>query len=213
MTAIGDGFGKKIGMGSYRLADSYGAPELSMSVKKLEFPAYDARAVQGMGLEYATSNRGACHVRGYLISPEILGLPEKLDPQETEGKAGWLKIFQDFTAVVDSSGVCLFTTFGIGVPQFTKFCNAATGTDKSDEELLEAGDRIYNLERMFNLKAGVDPSQDKLPKRMLEEPLPDGPHQGQVSKLPKMLPDYYKVRGWGKDGVPTEAKLKSLGLA
>ncbi len=213
MTGKGEGFGKKIGLGSYRLAESYGVPELSMSVKKLEFPAYDARAVQGMGLEYATSNRGACHVRGYLISPEILGLPEKLDPAETDGKAGWLKIFQDFTAVVDSAGVCLFTTFGIGVPQFVKFCNAANGTSMSDEELLETGDRIYNLERVFNLKAGIDPSQDKLPKRMLEEPLPDGPGKGEVSKLPAMLPDYYEVRGWGNDGIPTETKLQSLGLA
>jgi aldehyde:ferredoxin oxidoreductase len=213
MTGKGEGFGKKLGLGSYRLAESYGVPELSMSVKKLEFPAYDARGVQGMGLEYATSNRGACHVRGYLISPEILGLPEKLDPAATDGKAGWLKIFQDFTAVVDSSGVCLFTTFGIGVPQFAKFCNAATGADMSDADLLEAGDRIYNLERVFNLKAGIDPSQDKLPKRMLEEPLPDGPFKGAVCKLDKMLPDYYNVRGWGRDGVPTKAKLQSLGLA
>jgi aldehyde:ferredoxin oxidoreductase len=213
LTGKGEGFGKKIGLGSYRLAESYGVPELSMSVKKLEFPAYDARGVQGMGLEYATSNRGACHVRGYLISPEILGLPEKLDPHVTEGKAGWLKIFQDFTAVVDSSGVCLFTTFGIGVPQFAKFCNAATGTNMSDAELLEAGDRIYNLERVFNLKAGIDPSQDKLPKRMLEEPLPDGPAKGEVSKLPQMLPDYYEVRGWSSGGIPTEGKLQSLGLA
>ncbi len=213
LTGKGEGFGKKIALGSYRLAESYGVPELSMSVKKLEFPAYDARGVQGMGLEYATSNRGACHVRGYLISPEILGLPEKLDPHATEGKAGWLKIFQDFTAVVDSSGVCLFTTFGLGVPQFTKFCNAANGTSMSDEELLETGDRIYNLERVFNLKAGIDPSQDKLPKRMLEEPLPDGPAKGEVCKLDQMLPDYYDVRGWGSNGIPTTAKLQSLGLA
>jgi aldehyde:ferredoxin oxidoreductase len=188
-------------------------PELSMSVKKLEFPAYDARGVQGMGLEYATSNRGACHVRGYLISPEILGLPEKLDPHVTEGKATWLKIFQDFTAVVDSSGVCLFTTFGIGVPQFANFCNAANGTSMSDEELLVAGDRIYNLERMYNLKAGIDPSQDTLPKRMLSEPLPDGPVKGDVCRLSEMLPEYYEVRGWSAEGIPTEAKLQSLGLA
>ena len=213
LTGKGEGFGKKLGLGSYRLAESYGAPELSMSVKKLEFPAYDARGVQGMGLEYATSNRGACHVRGYLISPEILGLPEKLDPQATEGKATWLKIFQDFTAVVDSAGVCLFTTFGIGVPQFTKFCNAANGTTMTDEQLLEAGDRIYNLERLFNLKAGIDPAQDTLPKRMLSEPLPDGPMKGEVSKLPQMLPDYYEVRGWSTKGIPTKAKLQSLNLA
>lgn len=213
MAGKGEGFGKKIALGSYRLADSYGVPELSMTVKKLEFPAYDARGVQGMGLEYATSNRGACHVRGYLISPEILGLPEKLDPHVTEGKASWLKIFQDFTAVVDSAGVCLFTTFGIGVPQFAKFCNAANGTSMSDEELLEAGDRIYNLERLFNLKAGIDPSQDTLPKRMLEEPLSDGPAKGEVCRLSQMLPDYYEVRGWSAEGIPTETKLQSLGLA
>ncbi len=116
MTGKREGFGDKIALGSYRLAESYGAPELSMTVKKQEFPAYDGRGMQGMALQYATSNRGACHVRGYLVSPEILGLPEKLDPQATEGKATWAKIFQDFTAVVDSSGVCLFTTFAIGAP-------------------------------------------------------------------------------------------------
>ena len=213
MTCKGEGFGKKIGLGSYRLAESYGVPELSMSVKKLEFPAYDPRHVQGMGLQYATSNRGACHVRGYINSAETLGLPEKLDPTATEGKAGVLKIFQDFTAVVDSAGVCLFTTFGIGVPHFVNFCNAANGTNLTDEGLLEIGDRIYNTERVFNLAAGIDPSQDKLPKRMLEEPLPDGPTKGEVCKLSQMLPDFYEVRGWGSDGIPTEAKLQSLGIA
>lgn len=213
MTGKGEGFGKKLALGSYRLAESYGAPELSMSVKKLEFPAYDPRGVQGMALEYATSNRGACHVRGYLISPEILGLPEKTNPQETEGKATWLKIFQDFTAVVDSSGVCLFTTFALGVPQFAAFCSAATGLDYSDEVLLELGDRIYNMERMFNLKAGVDPSQDTLPKRLLEDGIPDGPLKGEVARLDEMLPAYYQERGWSAAGIPTDDKLQALGLA
>ncbi len=213
MTGNGEGFGQKIGLGSYRLADSYGVPELSMSVKKQEFPAYDGRGIQGMALQYATSNRGACHVRGYMVSPEILGLPEKLDPQATEGKATWTKIFQDFTAVVDSAGVCLFTTFAIGVPQFVNFCNAATGSEFSDESILEAGDRIYNLERMFNLAAGIDPGQDTLPKRLLTEPLPDGPNEGQVAKLDQMLPEYYLLRGWSAEGVPTSEKLQALGLA
>lgn len=213
MTGKGEGFGKKLALGSYRLAESYGAPELSMTVKKQEFPAYDPRGVQGMALNYATSNRGACHVRGYLISPEILGLPEKLDPQATEGKATWAKIFQDFTAVVDSSGICLFTTFALGVPQFSAFCKAATGLDFSDEVLMELGDRIYNLERLFNLKAGVDPSQDTLPKRLLEEPLPDGPLKGEVAKLGEMLPAYYQERGWSSEGIPTTEKLQALGLA
>jgi aldehyde:ferredoxin oxidoreductase len=213
MTGKGEGFGKKIALGSYRLADSYGVPELSMTVKKQEFPAYDGRALQGMGLEYATSNRGACHVRGYLVSPEIFGIPEKLDPQAVEGKGAWAKAFQDVTALVDSAGVCLFTTFGIGVPQVTKLLNAATGSACSDDQMMVAGDRIWNLERLFNLKAGISPAQDTLPKRILTEPLPDGPMKGIVSRLPEMLPEYYSVRGWGADGIPTKEKLQELGLA
>jgi aldehyde:ferredoxin oxidoreductase len=213
MTANGEGIGKKIAMGSYRLAESYGAPDLSMTSKKLEFPAYDPRGVQGMALTYATNNRGACHVRGYLISPEILGLPEKLDPTATEGKAVWGKIFQDFTAFVDSSGICLFSTFGIGAPEFRDFYNAAVGADLTEEDVLKIGERIWNLERIFNLKAGIDPSQDTLPKRLLKEPIPEGPMKGQVAKLDEMLPAYYKERGWTPDGIPTEEKLQELGLA
>lgn len=209
----GEGFGRKIALGSYRLAESYGAPEYSMSVKKLEFPAYDGRGIQGMGLEYATSNRGACHVRGYLVSPEILGVPEKLDPQAVEGKAAWAKGFQDATALVDSAGVCLFTTFGIGVPQVGKLYSAATGKPASEAALLEVGERVWNLERVYNLKAGIDPGQDTLPKRLLEEPLPDGPMKGSVARLGELLPQYYSVRGWDEKGIPSEQKLRSLGLA
>ncbi len=213
MAAKKEGFGEKLSLGSARLAEMYGAPELSMTVKKLEFPAYDGRGMQGMALHYATSNRGACHVRGYLVSPEILGLPEKLDPQATEGKPVWAKIFQDFTAVVDSSGVCLFSTFALGVPQFAAFCSAATGEDFNEEALMEIGERIYNLERMFNLKAGIDPSQDTLPKRLLEEPIHDGPLEGEVAKLGDMLPEYYQERGWSAEGIPSDEKLSALGLA
>lgn len=212
MTAKGEGFGKKIALGSHRLAELYNAKELSMSVKKLEFPAYDPRGIQGMALNYATTNRGACHVRGYMVSPEILGLPEKLDPAATEGKAQWTKIFQDFTAVVDSTGVCLFTTFALGVPEFRDFINAACGTNFNDNDILESGDRIWNVERIFNLKAGIEPTQDTLPKRLLEEPLPDGAMKGHVSRLSEMLPEYYKLRGWDEKGYPTPDKLESLGI-
>jgi len=213
MAAKKEGFGEKLSLGSARLAEMYGAPELSMTVKRLEFPAYDGRGMQGMALHYATSNRGACHVRGYLVSPEILGLPEKLDPQATEGKPVWAKIFQDFTAVVDSSGVCLFSTFALGVPQFAAFCSAATGEDFTEEKLMEVGERIYNMERMFNLKAGIDPSQDTLPKRLLEDPIHDGPLKGEVAKLGEMLPEYYQERGWSSEGIPSDEKLSALGLA
>lgn len=211
-TGLREGFGDKLAEGSYRMASEYGHPELSMSVKKQEMPAYDGRGVQGMGLEYATSNRGGCHVRGYLTSPEILGVPEKLDPLVTTDKASWLKTFQDLTAIVDSSGICLFTTFGIGLPEIAAMYRNAVGVDISDEELLKAGERIWNLERLFNLNAGFTKADDTLPERLLKEPIPDGPAKGKVVELDKMLKEYYEVRGWNEDGVPTKEKLIELSL-
>ncbi|WP_207670879.1 aldehyde ferredoxin oxidoreductase family protein [Caloramator sp. E03] len=210
MTALREGFGDVLAMGSYRLAEKYGHPELSMSVKKQEMPAYDARGVQGIGLNYATSNRGGCHVRGYTISPEVLGVPQKLDQLVTDGKANWVKLFQDLTAVVDSSGLCLFVTFGIGLPEISQMLRTAIGVDMSNEEILKCGERIWNLERMFNIKVGFTKKDDTLPPRLLSEPLEKGPAKGKVSGVPVMLEEYYKVRGWSEDGVPTEEKLKDL---
>jgi len=209
----GEGLGAKLAMGSYRLAEMYGAPELSMTVKKLELPAYDPRGLQGHGLQYATSNRGGCHVRGYMIAPEVLGIPEKLDPHSIEGKAGWAKGFQDLTAVIDSLGLCLFTSFAYNADCYRDLFNVIAGADWTTEDMLRAGDRIYNLERMFNLDAGIDPSQDTLPKRLLRDPIPEGPAKGHVHRLSELLPDYYRERGWGADGVPTRQKLAELDLA
>ena len=211
-TGRAEGFGKKLAMGSYRLADSYGVADLSMSVKKLEIPAYDPRGIQGQGLQYATSNRGGCHVRGYLISPEILALPEKLDRLSLEGKPLWAKIFQDLTASIDSLGLCLFTSFALGAPEYADLVNAVCGTSHTADSVLEAGERIWNIERQFNLEAGISPSEDKLPKRLLEEPIPEGPSKGWVHKLSDLLPEYYELRGWNKEGYPTEERLKKLGL-
>ena len=197
--------------GSARLCEHYGHPEISMSVKKQEMPAYDARAIQGIGITYATSNRGGCHVRGYMISPEVLGLPEQLDRTVTTDKAAWAKTFQDLTAVIDSMGHCLFTSFAMSAQEYTDLLNAATGTSWSVEELLEIGDRIYNIERMFNKAAGMKPEDDRLPKRLLEEPVSNGPSEGMVSQLPLTLPQYYEARGW-VDAFPTDETLKKLGL-
>ncbi|MDN5363411.1 MAG: aldehyde:ferredoxin oxidoreductase [Eubacteriales bacterium] len=208
----GEGFGAKLAQGSYRLAESYGVPELSMSVKKQELPAYDPRGVQGHGLQYATSNRGGCHVRGYLISPEVLGEPEKIDRFSLEGKAQWAKLFQDLTAVIDSLGLCLFTSFALNADDYRDLFNFIVGENYSTEELLTAGERIWNLERVFNLKAGISPAEDTLPKRLLEEPIPDGPSKGHKHRLAELLPEYYKVRGWDEKGVPTAEKLQALGL-
>ena len=203
--------GKLMSEGSYRLCEHYGHPEISMSVKKQEMPAYDARGIQGIGITYATSNRGGCHVRGYLISPEILGMPEQLDRLAIEGKAVWAKIFQDLTAVIDSMGMCLFTSFALGAPQYAELLNAGTGTEHTVESLLEAGERIYNIERMFNKEAGMKPEDDRLPKRLTEQPIVNGPSKGEISKIDITLPEYYAARGW-VDAFPTEETIKRLGL-
>lgn len=210
MTCKGEGFGNEIALGSYRLAEKYGHPELSMSVKKQETPAYDARAIQGIGLEYATSNRGGCHVRGYVISTEVLGCPVKTDPLTTEGKPELVKSFQDITALCDSLGMCLFTTFCLGLPELAALYRGDTDSDESDEDILLKGERIWNLEKLFNIGAGVE--KDTLPPRMLREELPTGPAKGKVNNLYEMLGEYYKARGWDADGIPTVEKLTKLGL-
>ena len=197
--------------GSARLCEHYGMPEISMSVKKQEMPAYDARGIQGIGITYATSNRGGCHVRGYMISPEVLGLPQQLDRTVTDDKAAWAKTFQDLTAVIDSMGHCLFTSFVMGAQEYTDLLNAATGTNWTVEQVLEIGDRIYNIERMFNKAAGMKPEDDRLPKRLLNDPIVNGPSKGMVSQLPLTLPQYYEARGW-VNAFPTDETLKKLGL-
>lgn len=212
-TGLREGFGDKLADGSYRLADSYGHSEYSMSVKKQEMPAYDPRAVQGIGLNYATSNRGGCHVRGYTISPEVLGVPVKIDQHTTEGKAEFVKIFQDLTAALSSTGACLFTTFGIGADELAELLSAATGINYSTADFMQAGERIYNMERLWNLKAGITAADDTLPPRILKDPLPSGASKGEVNHLDRMLPEYYELRGWDTAGVPTPAKLQELALA
>ncbi|MFP4267881.1 MAG: aldehyde ferredoxin oxidoreductase family protein [Spirochaetaceae bacterium] len=212
MMGKGEGIGKELAEGSYRLGEKYGHPELSMSVKKQEMPAYDPRGIQGMALEYATSNRGGCHVRGYLISPEILGVPQKLDPKEVKEKDVWLKIFQDLTASVDSAGICLFTTFGLGGSEVAEQLKAITGVDYDEAKIMQIGERIYNLERMFNMEAGLSEKDDNLPPRLLNDAIPEGPMKGQVARLGEMLPKYYKTRGWDEKGIPTKEKLEELGL-
>ena len=210
--ALRKGLGDKLAEGSYEFAKAHGHPELSMSVKKQDLPAYDPRGAQGHALEYATSNRGGCHVRGYLISPEILGSPEKLDPFATEGRAQWVKTFQDLTAVIDSEGLCLFTIFPLWAEDYANLLSAVTGFEYNAEEVLKAGERIWNLEKLWNLKVGLTKADDTLPPRFLKDPMPDGAAKGQVVHLDVTLPEYYKVRGWNENGIPTETKLKELNL-
>lgn len=207
-----EGFADKMADGSFALCSSYGAPELAMVVKKLEIPAYDPRGVQGHGITYAVNNRGGCHIKGYMISPEILGYPEKLDRFALEGKAAYARVFHDLTAVIDSLGLCVFTTFGLGAQDYVDMYNAVCGDIHDVDSLMQAGDRVWTLEKIFNLRAGLDSSQDTLPKRLLEDPIPEGPSEGHVHELGQLLPEYYEVRGWDKSGIPTEETLKKLGL-
>jgi aldehyde:ferredoxin oxidoreductase len=212
MTAKGVGFGKELGQGSKRLCAKYGKPELSMSVKGQEFPAYDSRGIQGMGLTYATSNRGACHLRSYTVASEVLGIPVKTDPLTAEGKPELVMAFQDATAAFDAAGICIFTSFAWGLPDVAPQVAAACGPEFTLEAMQKIGERIWNMERDFNNKAGFTAKDDTLPPRLLTEPAKTGPAKGLVNKLPEMLPKYYQVRGWNADGTLKPETRQRLGL-
>ena len=212
MTARGEGFGKEIGQGSKRLCTKYGHPELSMSVKGQEFPAYDSRGIQGMGLTYATSNRGACHLRSYTVASEIMGIPVKTDPLTAEGKPELVIAFQDATAAFDAAGICIFTSFAWGLPDVADQVAAACGPEFTLENMAKIGERIWNMERDFNNRAGFTSKDDTLPPRLLNEPAKTGPAKGLVNKLPEMLPKYYQLRGWDADGQLKADTRVRLGL-
>ncbi len=210
--ALREGFGNNLTDGSYRLCEKYNATEYSMTVKKQELPAYDPRGVKGHGITYAVNNRGGCHIKGYMINPEILGVPEKLDRLALDGKPAYAKVFHDLTAVIDSLGLCVFTTFGLGLKDYVDMYNSVCGEIYNEETLLQAGDRIWTLEKIFNLRAGIDSSQDTLPNRLLKEVIPNGPTKGHVHELDVLLPKYYEARGWSEQGIPLEKTLIKLGL-
>ncbi len=206
------GIGKDLALGSKKLAAKYGRPELAMQVKGMEIPAYDPRGVQGQALSYATSNRGGCHMQGYLISPEILGSPVFMDRYSIEGKAEIVALFQDISAAVDSLVLCRFLQFAISIDTFKDILNFVTGLDYTEDELLKVGTRIYNLERKFNSEAGFMRKDDMLPSRFLEEELAEGASRNRVVQLDEMLDRYYKLRGWDENGIPSEEIKKELGI-
>ena len=204
-TGNAEGFGKELGLGSKRLTEKYGHPEFFMGVKGQEFAGYDSRALQGMGLGYATSNRGACHLKHDVFA-------EDMEDISAKGKAEPVKKSQDVVAMIDSTGLCLFTTAAWGPEDFAAQIDAACEGDWSVERITECGERTFNLERMFNLGSGLTKADDTLPKRMLETPTPTGNAKGKVSELDKMLPEYYSFRGWTEEGVPSNETLARLGL-
>jgi aldehyde:ferredoxin oxidoreductase len=200
-----EGFGQILGLGSKRLAEKYGHPEVAMVVKGQEFAGYDSRALQGMGLGYATSNRGACHLKHDVFA-------EDMEDVSGEGKAKPCKDSQDNIAAIDSTGLCLFTTAAWGIDDFARQLDAALEGQWTAERVSHAGERIWNLERQFNLAAGLTAADDTLPERLLNVPAPSGTAKGKVAELNIMLPEYYTLRGWSKDGVPTKETLTRLGL-
>jgi aldehyde:ferredoxin oxidoreductase len=222
--ALRRGFGDVLAEGAYRVAEKYGHPEFFMGVKKQEFPGYDPRGLQGMALGYATQSRGADHIRGEVHDLSVfMNLHwrvtrdrniEKVDPLNSKDKPLLTKEIQDWFCMIDSCGMCNFLFCGgLDEDHCRTLLETATGVDIcSHEGFMRTGERILNQERLFNLKAGLTSKDDTLPKRMLEEPMPEGPAKGQVVRLAEMLPEYYKLRGWDSNGVPTQEKLKELGL-
>jgi aldehyde:ferredoxin oxidoreductase len=220
LTGYREGFGDQLAEGSYRLAERYGHPELAMVSKKLEMPGYDPRGLQAQGLNYATTPIGASHCRAHMGYCEMVGFPKPVDPHEWKGKARLVKLWQDVFSLIDSAGLCIFFASRNLLRQELEFhpdgileyLNAVTGAEYSLDELVKAGERILNAERMFLIRAGFSRKDDTLPRRMTHEPLTEGPAKGRVSHLEEMLEEYYRERGWTPEGIPTESKLKELGL-
>lgn len=200
-----EGIGAELGRGSKAFSKSH-RKDVAMQVKGLELPGYDPRGVFGMALAYATSNRGGCHLRAYMIAPEILGKPIKVEPRTFLGKAELVQAFQNATAALDSLVLCLFTSLSISEVEFAKLLSAATGVDYSMDEFYKCGERIWNLERLFNIKAGFSRKDDTLPERFFEG--------GGINReeFEKAQDEYYNFRGWDESGVPAREKLDELGL-
>ncbi len=206
------GWGDALAEGSRRFAESHGAVEYAMQVKGMELPGYEPRAMGGQGLGFATSNRGGCHLRGNLLSTEILGVPKLVNRLTYQGSAGLLIYHQHVSAIYDSIGLCKFAGFAISEEHLSRMLSAVTGISFDPQKLHLIGERIWNLERLYNLREGFTHQDDTLPRRLLEEPLTEGPAKGHTVKLAPMLADYYRFRGWNNQGIPTQQKLRQLGL-
>lgn len=216
--------GALLGQGVKRAAEEIGgiASEFAIHVKGLELPAHDPRAMTSTAVSYATSSRGACHLQSLsyplevsLKMPEI-GYNEPVDRFSNEGKGILAAKMQDLMSLLDSLKVCKFIVTGGGGVQPSKlveWLNLVTGWDMTVAEFLTAGERIFNLKRLYSVRLGITRKDDTLPARILSWPRPDGGAAGSLPHLGKMLDEYYKYRGWDELGRPTREKLTLLGLA
>ncbi len=212
--AFREGLGDDLAEGMDPCAKKWGDPSMAMTVKGQSIPAYDPRGIKGMGIGYATSNRGACHLRGYTPASEVvgnvLGEETSTDPLAWEGKGEMIMIFQNVYGFTDSLDVCKFGTFAIPLDVYASLYSSVTGIALDAGGALKIGERVYNLERYYNNINGFREGSDYLPQRFLEEP-GTGPAAESVCELDKMLEDYYSLRGW-QDGVAPEEKLMELGI-
>jgi aldehyde:ferredoxin oxidoreductase len=211
--AMREGVGNVLAEGTARAAEALGHPEIAMSVKGMAIPAYDPRGIKGLGIGYATSNRGACHLRGYIPAAEVianvLGPTELTDPLEVKGKGELITIFQNVHTMTDCLDICKFSTFAESLDAFAAQLSSVTGVTYTSDDLLKLGERVYNLERYYNNQVGFREGSDYLPERFLKEPATGPGAEGHICELEEMLAEYYETRGW-QDGVVPEEKLKEL---
>jgi aldehyde:ferredoxin oxidoreductase len=218
LTGMGTGMGPgaELARGSAKYAASMGRPELSMSVKGLELPAYDPRGAYGLALAYATSARGGCHLRAYPISHEILRKPVATDRFSFSGKARIIKIAEDANAVVDSLIACKFLFFAASLEEYSRAYSAVTGVSATAQDLLLIGERIDYQERLMNAQNGFRAKDDDLPQRFFAEEGTSGPGL-PIPPIPRedflaARAAYYRIRGLTPDGLPTRETAERLGL-
>ena len=222
--AFREGFGDLLAEGVKRAAAQIkGSEHYALHVKGMEVPTQGVRGLKAWALGWAVASRGADHCRSFPVmettwTPEktekFFGSKKAADRFAYEGKAAMVKWGEDFGATHDALGICKIAYKAMGLmPEIVaKAYSAVTGIEMSGDELLQAGDRIVTLERLLNLKLGLTPDQDSLPKRFTDEPLPEGPGTGEVVELARMMDDYYQLRGWDDNGFPSKEKLAELGL-
>jgi aldehyde:ferredoxin oxidoreductase len=219
MTGKSEGFGKAVGEGSRRLSAAYGpeAEKCAMNVKGMEFPGYDPRGIQGMSLAFATSTRGACHLRATMYVPELF--QGVLDRFTVKGKAKPLKDLQELFTVLDCMVLCKFgarNAFANSWDNMVMLVNAATGHGYTVDGLKQVGERVWTIERLFNLREGLSKKDDTLPDRLFTLPIHDGPSKGAVvnrADFDNELLEYYAAWGWSSDGVPTSETMERLGMS
>ena len=212
--------GKLLADGTRKAVERLGrGGELAIHVKGLEPPAYDARGLKGMALGYAVSSRGADHLTSGAYAVELPGKLwrfKDVDRLAYEGKGVLVKEMEDLMGFYDATGICKFSRYTLTPENVAPYWAAVTGLEASPGDLLAAGERAVNMERLANLWMGLDPLRDdSLPERLYKEPIADGPSRGEVvdrEKFEAMRREYYAARGWTPDGRPLTATLMRLGL-